>query len=384
VIGKTLARRYHIEALIGSGGMAVVYRAQDLRTQRTVAVKALREEYSNDREFLRRFDREAMACAKVQHPNIVGLIDIGEEDNIRYLVMEYVQGSTLKDIIQERGQIPPEEAVRIALQALSALRHAHQKHIVHRDIKPQNILIDVHGDVKIADFGIARMTDAATATLGDGNVMGSVHYFSPEQAKGRPVTEASDLYSMGVVLYEMLAGRVPFDGDTPLSVAMQHINDPPKPVSVYAPEASVAVEQTLAKAMCKNLSQRYVTAEQMAADLRRALRQPEGGFVKMRPLLAQETQRSQPAPDKRSRGRQRRRGRVLFALTLLLCAVVLGVIAFAGYGFWLHMSNYTAMPGVVGFEETVALAVLSKAQVEAVILREHHDVVLRGACERCE
>ena len=377
MIGTTLARRYEIEKVIGSGGMAVVYRAHDRRTQRPVAVKVLREEYINDQEFLRRFDREAIACAKMRHPNIVNLIDIGEEGDTRFLVMEYVEGSTLKEVIQEQGQIPPDRAVLIALQALSALRHAHQKHIVHRDIKPQNILIDVHGDVKITDFGIARMTDAATATLGDGNVMGSVHYFSPEQAKGRQVTAASDLYSLGVVLYEMLAGRVPFDGDTPVAVAMQHINDLPKPVSTHAPQASPAIEEVLAKAMCKDIPQRYHGAEQMFMDLRRALRQPTGGFVKMRPAPTPlEAQRTQPAAIRRTRNRWR--GRMLFVLTLLLCAGVIGAIATMGYRLWVQLTDYTTIPDVVGFEETLALGALRRADLEAAIERERSDRVLAG------
>jgi len=383
MIGKTFARRYEIQEMIGSGGMAVVYRAHDRRTQRPVAVKVLREEYNNDQEFLRRFDREAIACAKVHHPNIVNLIDIGEEGDTRYLVMEYVEGSTLKEMIKEQGQIPPDRAALIALQALSALRHAHQKHIVHRDIKPQNILIDVHGDVKITDFGIARMTDAATATLGDGNVMGSVHYFSPEQAKGRQVTAASDLYSLGVVLYEMLAGRVPFDGDTPVAVAMQHINDLPKPISTHAPQASPAIEEVLSKAMCKEISQRYQSAEQMFMDLRRALRQPEGGFVKMRPAPPPpDTRRNQPVESRQTRSKWR--GRILFGLTLLLCAGVIGAIARMGYTLWVQLTDYTSIPDVVGYEESLALVALRRADLEAAVEREPSDKVLAGFVIRQE
>ncbi len=382
MIGKILSKRYRIEALIGSGGMAVVYRALDLRTNRTVAVKALRAEYSRDQDFLRRFDREAMACAKVQHPNIVNLLDIGEDGDTRYLVMEYVQGQTLKEVIQERGKLPQEEALRITQQALSALGHAHQKHIIHRDIKPQNMLVGLHGDIKIADFGIARMTDSTTLTHMDGNIMGSVHYFSPEQAKGQQASAPSDLYSIGVVLYEMLTGRVPFDGETSVAVAMQHVNELPKPVSSFTPGVYPAVEQVLAKAMCKGIAQRYTSAEQMSADLRRAVRQPEGGFVKMRPAPVPADTKRTGVGGGQGRGRNNRarrwRGRVLFTLTLLLCAGVLGLLGYAGYGFYAHMTNYTAMPGVTGLEQSVALDVLRKAQIEPVIIKQRHDVVMSG------
>lgn len=381
MIGKTLLKRYYIESLIGSGGMAVVYKAQDLRAHRTVAVKVLREEFNKDQEFLRRFDREAMACAKVQHPHIVNLLDIGEDGDTRFLVMEYVEGSTLKDLIHEYGKIPAREALRLVLQALAALGHAHQKRIVHRDIKPQNILVDLQGQVKITDFGIARMTDSATVTVNDGNIMGSVHYFSPEQAQGHAVGEASDLYSMGIVLYEMLTGRVPFDGDTPVSVAMQHVNELPKPVSTYAQDVSPAVEQVLTKAMCKSLLQRYTSAEQMYDDLRRAIRQPEGGFVKMRPAPAQTTRNhmvNASYSSGKSRVRSRWRGRILFVLTLLLGTAALGVIVFTGYQFWLRMTNYQPMPSVVGLEESVAISAIEKASLEPMVLRQHSDVVMEG------
>ena len=378
MIGKTLAGRYAIQALIGSGGMAVVYRAQDTRTRRTVAVKVLREEHLGDQEFLRRFDREAMAVAKTQHPHIVNLLDIGEEGDLRFLVMEYVQGSTLKELIQDQGRIRPELAVRYTLQVLSALAHAHQKHIVHRDIKPQNMLVDASGTVKLADFGIARMTDSTTMTMAENGIMGSVHYFSPEQAKGLQVGEASDLYSLGVVLYEMLTGRVPFDGETPVAVAMKHLSEIPKPVTMWAPDVSPAIEQVLAKAMCKNLAQRYASATQMSADLRRAMRQPEGGFVRMRPALPQETQRHTPvSATSRARGQQARQrrparhGRILFAASVVLGLAVMGILGYVGYGLVQRMMRYVPMPNVMGLEEAVALEMVTKAGIEPFVVRQH-------------
>ena len=267
---KILANRYRLTEQIGMGGMAIVYRAVDLRTGHNVAVKVLRPEYNEDSEFISRFQREAEAASKMTHHNIVNLLDVGMDGENRYLVMEYVQGKTLKTVIQERGKLSPALAGQITIRILSALEHAHRNGIVHRDIKPQNILVHADGHIKVADFGIARIANSSTLTKGD-NVMGSVHYFSPEQAKGEGANATSDLYSTGVVLYEMLTGRVPYDGDNPVAVAMQHLHATPIPIQNLAPDVPPALVRVCMKAMEKNPANRYQTARDMAADIRAAL-----------------------------------------------------------------------------------------------------------------
>jgi serine/threonine-protein kinase len=267
---KILADRYRLTEQIGMGGMAIVYRAVDLRTGHNVAVKVLRPEFNEDREFISRFQREAEAASKMTHHNIVNLLDVGMDGENRYLVMEYVQGKTLKEVIQERGKLSAPLASQIAIRILSALEHAHRNGIVHRDIKPQNILVHADGHIKVADFGIARIANSSTLTKGD-NVMGSVHYFSPEQARGEGANATSDIYSTGIVLYEMLTGRVPYDGDNPVAVAMQHLHATPVPIQTLAPDVPPAVVHVCMKAMEKNPAMRYQSARDMAADLRAAL-----------------------------------------------------------------------------------------------------------------
>ena len=225
MIGRLISGRYRIEAVVGTGGMAVVYRAQDLEKNQTVAIKVLRPEYESDIEFVRRFGREAEAAAKMSHENIVNLLDVGIEGEMRYIVMEYVDGMTLKEMIREEGRIHPDVALRMTIRILAAVDHAHRNGIVHRDIKPQNILVDRQGQIKVADFGIARLKTSQTTQLDpNGSAMGSVHYLSPEQARGEVADEQSDLYSVGVVMYEMLTGTVPFDGETTVSVALKHVS----------------------------------------------------------------------------------------------------------------------------------------------------------------
>ena len=279
MIGKVLDDRYELVEFIGKGGMALVYRALDRRTGHSVAVKILKPEYSQDAEFCGRFEREAMAASKMSHHNIVNLLDVGQEDQMRYLVMEYVKGrTTLKDVIKQKGPLPPNIATQITIRILSALSHAHKNGIIHRDIKPQNILVDSEGLIKVGDFGIARVVGANTLSQDD-VVMGSVHYFSPEQAKGESVTAASDLYSVGVVMYEMLTGRPPFDGENTVSIAMQHIGSKPKPISELNPAVPPALERVVEKAMEKRPERRYQNATEMAQDVQRAMQEPDGTWL---------------------------------------------------------------------------------------------------------
>ena len=282
MIGKVLDSRYELVEFIGKGGMALVYRAIDKRTGHSVAVKILRPEYNQDAEFSARFQREALAASRMSHHNIVNLLDVGQADNMRYLVMEYVQGRTLKEVIKQKGALPPTVAAQIGIRILSALQHAHKNGIIHRDIKPQNVLVHKDGLIKVADFGIARVAGWDTLSTDD-NVMGSVHYFSPEQAQGKPATVPSDLYSVGVVLYEMLTGKPPFDGDTPVAIAMQQIGSKAKPITEINPDVPPALEKVVEKAMEKRPDRRYQSALEMAQDLQRSIQEPEGTWMSRLP-----------------------------------------------------------------------------------------------------
>ena len=229
MIGRVLDNRYKLEEFIGKGGMAMVYRALDQRTGHSVAVKILRPEFNGDAEFLHRFEREAAAASKMNHHNIVNLLDMGQEGECHYLVMEYVKGKTLKEIIAEKGPLPPQIAAQIAIRILSALQHAHANGIIHRDIKPQNIMILRDGTAKVTDFGIARVSDSKDMTTNQANAFGSVHYIAPEQARCEATDGRADLYSVGVMLYEILTGQLPYQGDSAVAVAMQHIRSTPRP-----------------------------------------------------------------------------------------------------------------------------------------------------------
>lgn len=277
LIGKIVSRRFRIEEVIGRGGMSLVYRAFDLKTHQTVAVKVLREEYEDDKEYKERFEREADVCKRLNHPNIVNLIASGTAGGISYITMEYVDGQTLKEIIDERGHLPQEEAAHYALQILAALAQAHQRGIIHRDVKPQNMMVTKNGQLKVTDFGIAGIANSETLTT-DGSVIGSVHYFSPEQAKGMKACAASDLYSVGIILYEMLSGHVPFNGESAVAVAMMHLMKEPEPLETQA-EVSPAIAGIVHKALEKSSQDRYQTAYEMMSDLRRALRHPDGKFL---------------------------------------------------------------------------------------------------------
>ncbi|MHA0857311.1 Stk1 family PASTA domain-containing Ser/Thr kinase [Paenibacillus sp. CMAA1364] len=273
MIGHELGGRYEIIERIGAGGMALVYKAHDILLGRNVAIKVLRQQFVDDDEFIRRFRREAQSAASLSHANVVNIYDVGQEDEIHYIVMEYIEGHNLNEIIKERAPLQVEESVRIASQICDALDHAHQNQIIHRDIKPHNILIGRNGRVKVTDFGIARAVTSTTITQ-TGSVLGSVHYFSPEHAKGVITGEKSDIYSLGIVLYQMLTGTLPFLGESPISVALKHLQeefDDPKSVNPLIPQS---VENIIMKSMRKNPSERYHSAKEMLKDLDTCL-QPE-------------------------------------------------------------------------------------------------------------
>ena len=251
MVERVLDGRYALETLVGSGGMADVYRAKDQLLERTIAVKVLHQQYENDKEFIERFQREAKAAARITHPNIVNVYDVGVAEGRHYIVMEYVPGRTLKDRIKEEGPVPAAEALHIARQIAGALAQAHANNLVHCDIKPHNILVMPDGNVKVADFGIARAVTESTMTYND-NIMGSVHYFSPEQARGTIITPKSDVYSLGVVLYEMLTGRIPFDGNTAVSIARKHLEEEPQPIHALVPNIPPVVEALVTRMMAKD------------------------------------------------------------------------------------------------------------------------------------
>ena len=269
MIGKILGNRYEIVEKIGGGGMALVYKAKCKLLNRYVAVKVLRPEFINDEEFINKFRRESQAAASLSHPNIVSIYDVGAEDNIYYIVMEYVNGKTLKQLIREKGKLSADETLDIAIKIAEALNHAHENHIVHRDIKPHNILVTEDGMVKVTDFGIARAATTSTVT-NTSNVIGSVHYFSPEQARGGYTDEKSDIYSLGVVMYEMITGRVPFQGDSPISVALKHIQEDIEPPSYVDSSIPKSIDTIIMKCVQKDQSLRYSDAKSLLNDLKKA------------------------------------------------------------------------------------------------------------------
>ena len=379
MIGRVFAERYRLEEFVGKGGMALVFRACDTRTGHDVAVKVLRPELGNDEEFLERFRREALAASKMSHHNIVNLLDVGEEDGYRYLVIEYMRGRTLKDIIQEKERLPEPVAGQIAIRILSALQHAHDNGIIHRDIKPQNVLINAEGMVKVADFGIARVAGSNTLTKGD-NVMGSVHYFSPEQAKGEDVTAASDIYSVGVVMYEMLTGRVPFDGDTPVSIALQHISTPPVPPSQVVDGISPAMERVVLTAMSKDKDSRYASAADMARAIRAAMKNPQSEAETVTaPVTALQEPVRMPTENieriQRQRRKKRRRERLLLAALSLL---VLGLMAYGGAVIVGRIMNSTEAPFLIGETEENAVRIAQDKGLVVEVVRQSDPKVPAG------
>jgi len=270
LVGKRISDRYKIKELIGGGGMSNVYLAHDMILNRDVAIKILRYDFTNEDELHRRFQREALSATSLTHPNIVSIYDVGDDGDLHYIVMEYVQGKTLKQYIQEFAPISPARSVHIMKQLTSAIANAHENHIIHRDIKPQNILMDAEGNVKITDFGIA-MTLSATSFTQTNSVLGTVHYLSPEQARGGTATNKSDIYALGIVLYELLTGELPFSGESAVSIALKHLQSETPSVRAFDATIPQSLENVVLKATAKDSSHRYSTVEEMQADLETVL-----------------------------------------------------------------------------------------------------------------
>ncbi|NPV71684.1 MAG: Stk1 family PASTA domain-containing Ser/Thr kinase [Firmicutes bacterium] len=376
MIGRVLGGRYEILEKVGGGGMAVVYKAYDKYLNRSVAVKVLRSQYASDEDFVRRFKREAQAAASLSHPNIVNIFDVGEIDDTYYIVMEYVEGSTLKQVINSKGRLAPVQALRIAHQICEGLEHAHRRHVIHRDIKPQNILIARDGRAKVTDFGIARAATASTVTH-TGTVIGSVHYFSPEQARGGFTGERSDVYSLGVVMYEMVTGKVPFQGDSPISIALKHMHEEIEPVKKVTPDVPDKVALIISRALRKSQSDRYQTASDMLRDIREAMASMgESAIAVTADTGLTDPEEPEPEEDRQATRVKIRRRRNFGWLKWLIPLVMLAGIG--GYGAWTIMNWMNVppveVPPVVG--KTLSEAeriILDRGLVPSVVAEKYDD-----------
>lgn len=377
MIGHILDNRYKILEKVGSGGMASVYKAQDILLDRIVAVKILHSKYASDHDFVVRFRQEAQAAAKLSQPNIVNIYDVGYDENAHYIVMEYVRGETLKDYIEKHGHLPINTSIQISFDIGEALEHAHANGIVHCDIKPHNILVTETGRIKVADFGIARAINSSSSTKDEKSVLGSVHYFSPEQASGGKIDERTDIYSLGVVMYEMMTGVVPFEGDTAISVALQHVqNDIPLPTK-YNRRIPQLVERVILKAMAKNPDDRFQTISEMMSELRMAQ-----GFVNTNkgamPIIKNNfnTQKLQPIKEQEEPEKQNLFMRLIDSISnhskksiiigMVLVFVATFAWAFFSFGnFW--STEDIVVPDVTGKQVEIAKATLENKKLDVSV-----------------
>ena len=323
MVGEMVADRYELEELVGTGGMSSVYRARDRLLERRVAIKVLHEHYSRDDDYVERFRREARAAAKLSHPNIVTVIDRGEADGRQFIVFEYVDGENLKQVVMGKGRLPVRDALELGVQIGRALAFAHAQGLVHRDVKPQNVLLR-GGDAKVTDFGIARSLDVQAGLTQTGTVLGTSEYISPEQATGRQVDARTDIYSLGAVLYELLAGQPPYTGDSFVSVAMRHVNDPVPSVTAARPDVPLRVDAALRRAMAKDPDDRFPTMDELVAELSACL-------ASLGELDDDRTVIVAPPVAPRARPQRRRRRRRWSPLAFLLVAVAAVAVAVGAY-----------------------------------------------------
>jgi serine/threonine protein kinase len=384
--GKLLGNRYEIIEKIGNGGMATVYKATDKVLKRNVAVKILRDEFTTDDEFIKRFEVEAQSAARLTHPNIVSIYDVGVDGNLYYIVMELIQGKTLKEIIiKEKGPLPWKWSINVSIQIASALEMAHRNNIIHRDIKPHNIIITEDGVAKVTDFGIAKAVSNSTITA-FGTTIGSVHYFSPEHARGGFTDAKSDLYSLGVVMYEMVTGRVPFDADTPVSVALKHMQEEPVEPIELNPNLPIAVNKIIMRALQKDTTLRYQTASEMLVDLKKSLKDPEGDFVEE--LEYDPTAKTQVIDTnayrdnkqtKNSSGKKDGKFKTFVkthkGLSIFIGLLLLFVLSLGGTMLVFNLTNppEVAMPNVVGLSKEEAQKEIENVKLKFEIEKEEYN-----------
>jgi serine/threonine-protein kinase len=376
MIGRKLANRYHILEKIGGGGMAIVYKARCTLLNRIVAVKVLRPQFAHDEEFVKKFRREAQSSASLSHPNIVGIFDVGQDKSDYFIVMEYIDGMTLKEYIQSKGVLEVKESMKIAKEVAEALAHAHDNSIIHRDIKPHNILLTKNMSVKVTDFGIAKAITGNTLTVQNtGSVMGSVHYFSPEQAKGSYAGVQSDIYSLGIVMYEMLTGQLPFDGESPISIAIKHIQEKVQPIREIKPDIPEDIAKIVEKCLQKNKDIRYNNIRDLLDDIQSWLKYGKVD-IQLEEYTNQQTQvfgglDSESLKEKKDESKDKKKSvkKGIKLAILIILLVSLPLLGYFGIKNLLHVPD-VVVPNVEGLRLNDAIAILKERGLEYTITED--------------